>query len=213
MENIKKNNLKPSKKVIILISLFVFLLLIVLFWIKFRVLFEVKEEKSNENYVYVVSYKEMYTGSTIPDGVKIRKKPSIAIADWASINFPSLSPKPFYIKHKMNNERIEESYVEFVVTKKMAKNNKGMVAGTYTLEGVDSGKPFLEKVNKIKQIFDYTNHSDRCYGNLDSYFTCHVPGLSVDVLSDGSVSVGDDVLIMCTVSDSSYCWDEGKRKD
>ena len=44
----------------------------------------------------------------------------------------------FYFKHVIQDGIVTESYVEFIVTEAMARDNTGVTAGTYAIRGIDS---------------------------------------------------------------------------
>ena len=155
---------------------------------------------------YVVSRKTMNIGSTLPNGVNGRSTPELAMADWASIIGTSGATRPFYLKHILNSSnKIKESYVEFVVTEDMANANSGMVAGTYSLKGGDSGASYETNVDTIKAAFGYSTNPGRCTSG-SNYFHCSVSGLAANVVDDGYVYVGDSYYI-CYINNnnSSFC--------
>ena len=123
---------------------------------------------------YVVSSTSMSIGQAIPTGVNVRTNPTDAMADWSAITGVANDTRPYYLKYVLNqNNEIEESYVEFVVTEDMATANPGMIVGTYTLKGGDSGAAFEENINVIKTAFDYENYPDRCRYQTDpDRFSC-----------------------------------------
>ena len=159
---------------------------------------------------YVVSTTTMNIGSAIPNGVNVRSTAASAMADWTAITGNSTT-YPFYLKQVLNgSDEIEESYVEFIVSAEMAAENEGMVAGTYTLKGGDSGAAFTENMNTMKTAFDYTNHSSRCDGNQTSYFNCSVSGLYADAYSNGGVLARGGGYGCSVISDaSSSCAEAG----
>ncbi len=147
---------------------------------------------------YVVSKTEMSIGSTLPNGVYGRDTAALAMDDWEDLGGEIW---PFYLKHILNgSNEIEESYVEFIVTDDMATANSGMVAGTYTLKGGDSGGSYASNVNAIKSSFGYNSYPSRCT-NTTNNFSCHVGSLYVEAGSDGHVIAAEssDLLIMCIV--------------
>ena len=140
------------------------------------------------NVKYVVSDTDMNIGNPLPSGVNGRSTPELAMADWASIIGTPGETRPFYLRHVLNsNDEIEDSYVEFVVTEDMTNANSGMVAGTYSLKGEDSGASYTTNVDTIKAAFGYSTNPSRCtdYG---TYFRCSVSGLRASAFSDGTVS-------------------------
>ena len=143
----------------------------------------------------------------------------------AAIKTSSSKDLPFYLKHKIENGIVTESYVEFVVTEEMAQANTGMVAGTYALRGektydpdtstwlVDESyiSPYFE-TNKeaIKTAFGYATNPSRCSESgtgRSSYFYCSVSGLNAYSYADGIVNAYDTGSSGCVVDSfgSSYC--------
>ena len=128
--------------------------------------------------------------------------------------------KPFYLKHKIENDVVTESYVVFIVTDEMAQANPGMVSGTYELRGektyengayiVDENyiSPYYE-TNKeaIKTAFGYSTNPSRCGESgtgRDSRFYCSVSGLSAYSIVSGYVIADDIVSSSCYVYNSGY---------
>ena len=157
--------------------------------------------------VYVVTTTTMNIGSTLPNGVNGRSTPELAMQDWASIIGTLGATRPFYLKHILNgSNEIEESYVEFVVTEDMANANPGMVAGTYSLRGSDSGTSYATNVDTIKAAFGYSTNPDTCTSDSND-FSCSVSGLYVHVDGYGDVIANDYIYYGCYVNDagSSHC--------
>ena len=142
----------------------------------------------------------------------------------AAIKTSSTKDLPFYLKHKIENGIVTESYVEFVVTPEMAQANTGMVVGTYTLRGektYEEGTGYLVDVsyispyyetNKeaIKTAFGYATNLSRCRESgtgRSSLFSCRVSGLNADSYADGYVSANDTSGSCCDVRSygSSSC--------
>ncbi len=157
---------------------------------------------------YVVSNTMMNIGSALPSGVNGRSTPELAMADWASIIGTPGATRPFYLRHVLNNSNeIEESYVEFVVTEDMANANSGMVAGTYSLKGGDSGASYTTNIDTIKAAFGYSTNPSRCTSG-GTYFSCSVSGLDAYVIGSGYVYAYDPGYYYCTVDSggSSRCY-------
>ncbi len=165
--------------------------------------------------VYVVTTTTMNIGSTLPNGVNGRSTAELAMNDWASIIGTSGATRPFYLKHVLNgSNEIEESYVEFVVTEDMANANSGMVAGTYSLKGGDSGASYTTNVDTLKAAFGYSTDPSRCHdGGSSSFhsFHCSVSGLDAGADNDGGVYASDTDYCDCDVFNggSSDCYVEG----
>ena len=135
-------------------------------------------------YVYTVNkyddsittplYNAVWLNQTFPTSITQYQTPSEALTAIATASSKDL---PFYLKHKIENGIVTESYVEFIVTPEMAAANTGMVAGTYTLRGektydddtstwlvgTDYISPYYE-ANKeaIKTAFGYSTNPSRC---------------------------------------------------
>ncbi len=146
--------------------------------------------------VYVVSDISMHPGYAIPNDVNVRTTPSEAIADWSDFRVSDnvfLKQKAnVFLKHKLVDDKISESYVGFVITEETAKANDGIVAGTYYLKG--GADTYSSNVDLVKKIFDYDNHSDRCYSidELDyENFQCEIDEIYVG-MADNIVSVSDE---------------------
>ena len=184
-----------------------------------------------EPYVYTVNkynssttnpkYNGVWLNQTFPTSITKYNTPSEALTAIASASSKDL---PFYLKHKIENGIVTESYVEFVVTEEMAQANTGMVAGTYTLRGektydsdtntwlVDESyiSPYYE-TNKeaIKTAFGYATNPSRCseYGTgRSSDFGCGVSGLDAASGADGGVSAGGSGSSRCDVDDDGYSY-------
>ena len=175
-----------------------------------------------ESYVYTVNkynssatnpkWNSVWLNQTFPTSITKYNTPSEALTAIASASSKDL---PFYLKHKIENGIVTESYVEFVVTEEMAQANTGMVAGTYTLRGektydsdtstwlVDESyiSPYYE-ANKeaIKTAFGYATNPSRCSESGTgrfSYFSCSVSGLTATFHVHG--------LVTAYVAGSSSC--------
>ena len=185
-------------------------------------------------YVYTVSkydesvtnpkWNSVWLNQTFPTGITKYQTASEALAAIASASYKDL---PFYLKHKIENGIVTESYVEFVVTEEMAQANTGMVAGTYTLRGektydsdtstwlVDESyiSPYYE-TNKeaIKTAFGYATNPSRCSESgtgRSSTFYCSVSGLDADSNADGYVDAygtGGSYCYFYSRGDSSCGW-------
>ena len=176
-----------------------------------------------EPYVYTVNkydrsvtnpkYNAVWLNQAFPATITKYQTASEALA---AIKTASTKDLPFYLKHKIEDGIVTESYVEFVVTEEMAQANTGMVAGTYTLRGektydidtytwlVDESyiSPYYE-TNKeaIKTAFGYATKPSRCSESgtgRSSYFSCSVSGLIAGSRADGYVGA--------SATGSSYCY-------
>ena len=168
-------------------------------------------DKNQETYQAGTNNTMVWIGRTITDNITQYSSASEALAalKLASRNVD----RPFYLKHKIENDIVTESYVEFVVTETLAQENAGMVPGTYTLRGAgetncvydstnykwtcDEYSPYYEANKEIlKTAFGYTTNSSRC--NEDGQasdgslrFSCYVPGLDANSRLNGLVRASD----------------------
>ena len=182
-------------------------------------------------YVYTVNkyddsittplYNSVWLNQAFPTSITQYQTPSEALTAIATASSKNL---PFYLKHKLENGVVTESYVEFVVTPEMAGANTGMVAGTYTLRGektyengsyivgTDYISPYYE-ANKeaIKAAFGYSTNPSRCGESgtgRSSNFNCSVSGLYAHANARGNVTADDSNSSGCYVyydGGSSYC--------
>ena len=165
-------------------------------------------------------YNAVWLNQTFPTSITQYQTPSEALTAIATASSKNL---PFYLKHKLENGIVTESYVEFVVTPEIAAANTGMVAGTYTLRGEktydsdtstylvgdDYISPYYE-ANKeaIKTAFGYATNPSRCSESgtgYSSYFYCIVSGLYARADADGDVYAGDSGSSSCNVVGNSNC--------
>ena len=139
---------------------------------------------NTEKAVYVVSKTSMNIGQAIPSDVTVRSTPSEAMKDWANI---SSANNNVFLKHVLVDDKISETYVGFVITEENANANDGMVAGTYYLKG--GSDSYDSNVAAIKKIFDYDNHTDRCY--YSNEWKCRAAGITVQISDDFRMQVID----------------------
>jgi len=183
-----------------------------------------------QSYIYTVNkfddsvttplYNSVWLNQAIHESITQYQTPSEALT---AIKTASSKDLPFYLKHKIENGTVTESYVEFVVTPKMAAANTGMVAGSYTLRGektyengsyivgTDYISPYYE-ANKeaIKTAFGYSTNSSRCRESdtgRSSTFRCGVSGLSAYAYASGHVDADGTGISNCRVNSggSSNC--------
>ena len=185
-------------------------------------------------YVYAVNkyddsittplYNAVWLNQAFPTTITQYQTPSEALTAIATASSKDL---PFYLKHKIENGIVTESYVEFVVTPEMAAANTGMVAGTYTLRGektydsdtstwlvgTDYISPYYESNKEaIKTAFGYSTNPSRCSESgtgSSSAIYCNVSGLSAGAYALGTVYSSDDDGLNCGVNgdgDSSCYW-------
>jgi len=169
---------------------------------------------NNDGYVYL--------NQAFPTSITQYQTPSEALTAIATVSSKDL---PFYLKHKVENGIVTESYVEFVVTPEMAAANTGMVAGTYTLRGektcengidgiaylVDESyiSPYFEANKEVLETaFGYSTDSSRCYESEYTsayYFRCSISGFSAEIDLKGRVTAGDGANSYCSVRNDGYC--------
>ena len=126
---------------------------------------------------------------------------------------------PWYLKHKIENDIVTESYVVFIVTPEMAQANPGMQAGTYELRGEKTNdkasdyiSPYYE-ANKetLKTAYGYSTNPSRCEESgtgRNSSFICRVISLFVNAYADGNVFADNYNNSNCKVSPDgrSFCY-------
>ena len=160
---------------------------------------------------------QLYLNQAIPANAILHRTPSEALADWTN---PSVmnkkTQKPFYLKHKIENDIVTESYVVFTITPEMAQANPGMTAGTYELRGEKTWEngayivvsPYYE-TNKeaIKTAFGYSTNPSRCSESgtgSSSHFDCSVSGLRAYANANGYVGAIDNDSSGCYVINFGY---------
>ena len=155
-------------------------------------------------------YNAVWLNRTFPTSITQYQTPSEALTAIATATSQNL---PFYLKHKIENNIVIESYVEFVVTPEIAAANPGMTAGTYTLRGGINESSLTDKpvyIQNAKTIYDVfgTNCSTNPYSTnpytttISSNFYCSVSGLSAFAREDGYVYASDYGSSNCYVGDS-----------
>ena len=119
---------------------------------------------------------------------------------------------PYFLRHKISNDIVTESYVGFKITSEMAAANPGMVPGTYYLRGgagnesSSEEKPIYE-ANKeiIKEAFGYSTDSTRCI-ETSTYFSCALDSLFASISKEGGAGSGDPVWGCYIFGEgNSYC--------
>lgn len=137
-------------------------------------------------------------GSSVPEGEGTYDTPD---ASW-----------PFYLKHKIINSIVTESYDEFVISNETA-NQYHMMVGLYSLRGgVNESsltlKPIFETNKEImKYVFNYDNYSYRCSESTNEFY-CGINYLSVRVNNNGYIDINNGSSAGCTIGSdgSSYCY-------
>jgi hypothetical protein len=115
----------------------------------------------------------------------------------------NFSNKSFYFKHEIEDGKVKESYVGFVITEEMANNNQGMTSGEYELKGYKSS--YKNNKKTLLNSFGETNCKEELYN-----IHCRVNGFYANAFKNGYVDVGEGYWV-CYVSDkgASRC-DFGK---
>lgn len=182
---------------LIIITTIIIVLLIVLVVILYP-----KENKVNKTIYTVNTYDEKVQGNNkiligqeVPEEIK-----QYDTNEEARANF---SNRLFYLKHKIKNGKVKDSYVEFIVTLDIVDNNPGMTSGTYTLKGYDGD------YNSNKDELLNSFGENYCKENK-TYMHCKIDGLYANAFKNGYVEVGTDYW-NCYVTDkgASRC-DFGK---
>ena len=164
-------------------------------------------------------YNSVWLNEEYPRIIPYFETPAEALSAIATASGQDL---PYYLKHKLVNGIVTESYVEFIVTEGMAQANSGMVPGTYALRGVKSSDRFTYIVllnendiipyyeaNKetMKTAFGYATDTNRCEedgtGN-STYFSCSSLSLTAYTDMSGSVSVHKLNNPACNVDGYGY---------
>ncbi len=117
---------------------------------------------------------------------------------------------PFYLKHKVENGIITETYLEFVVT----ANDSGLVEGTYSLRGDktenNSVSPYYESNKEIlKNAFNYETKPSSCKEEGTDRFFCTYYDLIIETYADGVViaTLHRETVdtASCYAGGTSYC--------
>ena len=134
-------------------------------------------------------------GHSIPTAITQYSTPQEAMA--------AFNNRPFFLKHKIENNVVTESYVGFIITEEMANNNPGMTAGTYAIRGLDTHdnddncKPeYYDSVNDKcinpyyeanKEVLLTAFGSSYCTES-SSLFSCNASNFNVDDYLNGYVN-------------------------
>ena len=138
------------------------------------------------NYVYTVNTSGNVTiGQAIPNTITQYTTPEAAMA--------AFSNRPIFLRHRIQNDVVSESYVGFVVTSAMAQANSGMTAGTYYLRGLDTW-------DTTKDVLQSAFGTSSSYCSENSwYFSCSVSGLNARAFTSGAVSASVGGEANCNV--------------
>ena len=146
---------------------------------------------------------ELTLNSAVPANAILHSTASDALADWTNASVMNkTSQMPFYLKHKIENDVVTESYVVFTVTPEMAAANPGMTAGTYELRGYTDDTYFIQNAKTIYDAFGAKCSSNPYTTALSSDFDCSVSGLNAFAHAYGGVYAYDGYSSICYVYDS-----------
>jgi len=158
----------------------------------------------NEGYIYSLNFQNdyIYMHEPISSSITTYNTPAEAMA--------SFHNSPFYFRHHLNNDSVDESYLAFVITPEMALDDSDLTAGTYYLRGgIDESesvsKPLFDaNVNVLKQAFGENN--DNCTDFTDtSSITCNrFFGISLSSYGIVSLYINVDAIndyVYCAVSE------------
>ena len=151
--------------------------------------------------------------SAVPANAILHSTPNDALADWTNPSVMNKTSQPFYLKHKIENDVVTESYVVFTVTPEMAAANSGMTAGTYELRGgINEGSAsektiFIQNAKTIYDAFGTKCSSNPYTTTPSSSFNCSVSGLNAFADAVGVVSASDGSSSGCGVDGGgdSHC--------
>lgn len=96
------------------------------------------------------------------------------------------SERQFYLKHKVKDKKVAESYIEFIISDEAAKESTGLTAGTYAIRG---GK--ASYYNSNKEIMDNAFGESNCSMYKKDYYYCSGDGLDVYNFVRGYIGVFD----------------------
>ena len=165
--------------------------------------------KNNDFYAYTINTYDtskpdnnfIRLNQTMPSTITIYHTPQEAME--------SFSNRPFFLKHKISNNIVVESYIGFVVTEDLAQNNPGMTAGTYYLRGgipemVSSEKPIYDE-NKATLLSAFGS-SNCTEGSSD--IGCSVPDLNAAAATIGNIATYTNDNTICFVNGGvAYCYE------
>jgi len=185
-----------KKKYLIIIPIIIILVILI------PVLYKKDKPRENKTIYTINTYDERVQGNNkiligqeVPEEIKQYKT-----GEEARANF---SNKLFYLKHKIKNGKVKESYVEYIITIDITNTNPGMTSGVYELKGYD------EDYENNKEVL-LTSFGENYCKEKTSHMHCKVNGLYANAFKNGYVEVGMDYW-NCYVTDrgASRC-DFGK---
>ena len=179
-------------------------IIIIMILLVFSIILFYPQNNSKENkIIYTInSYDEsvkdnnkILIGKEVPKKIKQYKTRESARKDFSN--------KLFYLKHKIKNGKVKESYVEFILTIDMTKTNPEMTSGIYSLKGYKNDYENNKEV--LLSSFGESNCEEKNF-----YMHCKVNGLYANSFKNGYVEAGTDFW-NCYVTDkgASRC-DFGK---
>ena len=156
----------------------------------------------------VSGYNQVSIGSALPSGVNAHLTADAAMLELKTTKGDNID-RTFYFKHSIKSNKVEKSYVEFIITNDMT----GATPGTYTLRGgvnetnEDTPTVFNSNLDVLDDAFDLDS------ANCDDYTTayvCHIGSISAMVSKDGSVGASDSANVSCSIDStgkSSCNWE------
>ena len=167
---------------------------------------------------------EVRIGQAIPNGLIQYNSASEALAALRSATGDNTIQ--FYLKHRVQEGIVTDSYIEFIVTPDMVSANPDMTAGTYTLRGIDIYDENASSTNYCQEEY-YNSSTEECISpyyattketllsafgssNCTDYsyaFLCEVSGLEASTGMSGSISVRGHSVAgnwYCNVGYSGY---------
>ncbi len=145
---------------------------------------------------HILTDGEIALDQEFPSTISYYETPEEALSALAAASGQNL---PFYLKHKVENGIVTESYVEVVVTEALAQANNGMGVGTYSFGGGTNTIISYESIKEfMNTIFGYSTDSSRC-SEVGSYYSCGVVGLQARGYSSGFFNIHTDSNNACGI--------------
>ena len=145
---------------------------------------------------HILTDGEIALDQEFPSTISYYETPEEALSALAAASGQNL---PFYLKHKVENGIVTESYVEVVVTEALAQANNGMGVGTYSFGGGTNTIISYESIKELMNtIFGYSTDSSRC-SEVGSYYSCGVVGLQARGYSSGFLNIHTDSTNACGI--------------
>lgn len=121
-------------------------------------------------------------GKSIPQAIKYYDTAQDAMD---ALEEASGNKRKFYLKHNLQNDIVEESFIEFVITDDDENDNQGIKSGTYSIKG-GSDADYKENKKVMNEAFGKAN----CSSKNDIYH-CAGAGLDVYAYKYGYIGVFD----------------------